>query len=66
MDDGGRHRPTGAWLPGFGYKTNIVRYKMRKDGGFYFRNVTEMILFDVRGKNAGTLRPGRSRTSNTI
>ncbi len=41
---------------------------MRKDGGpdrrcvgFYFRNVTETILFGVRGKNAGTLQPGRSR-----
>lgn len=29
--------------------------------GFYFRNVTEMILFGVRGKNARTLQPGRSQ-----
>src|SRR5262249_27295059 len=49
-----------AW--GFEYKTNIVWHKRRKDGGsdgrgvgFYFRNVTELILFGVRGKNARTL-----------
>ena len=53
---------------GFSYKTNIVWYKVRKDGGpdrrgvgFYFRNVTEVILFGVRGKNARTLKPGRSQ-----
>lgn len=41
---------------GFTYKSNLVWYKTRKDGGpdgrgvgFYFRNVTEMILFGVRG-----------------
>ena len=51
---------------GFTYKTNLIWYKIRKDGGpdrrgvgFYFRNVTEMILFGVRGKNARTLQPGR-------
>ena len=51
---------------GFQYKTNIIWYKVRKDGGpdrrgvgFYFRNVTEMILFGVRGKKARTLGPGR-------
>ncbi len=51
---------------GFTYKTNIIWYKVRKDGGpdrrgvgFYFRNVTEMLLFGVRGKNARTLPPGR-------
>ena len=51
---------------GFQYKTNIVWYKVRKDGGpdrrgvgFYFRNVTEMLLFGVRGSNARTLAPGR-------
>jgi hypothetical protein len=27
--------------------------------GFYFRNVPEVILFGVRGKNARTLAPGR-------
>ena len=55
-----------AW--GFTYKTNIIWYKVRKDGGpdrrgvgFYFRNVTEMILFGVRGKNVRTLQPGRSQ-----
>ena len=53
---------------GFNYKTNIIWYKVRKDGGpdrrgvgFYFRNVTEMILFGIRGKNARTLQPGRSQ-----
>ncbi len=41
---------------GFTYKTNIVWHKVRKDGGpdgrgvgFYFRNVTELILFGARG-----------------
>ena len=41
---------------GFTYKTNLVWYKIRKDGGpdgrgvgFYFRNVTELVLFGVRG-----------------
>jgi len=41
---------------GFTYKTNLVWYKVRRDGGpdgrgvgFYFRNVTEMVLFGVRG-----------------
>ncbi|MFP4310267.1 MAG: MT-A70 family methyltransferase [Desulfococcaceae bacterium] len=55
-----------AW--GFQYKTNLIWYKVRKDGGpdrrgvgFYFRNVTEMILFGVRGKNPRTLQPGRSQ-----
>ncbi len=57
---------------GFTYKTNIVWYKIRKDGGpdrrgvgFYFRNVTELILFATRGKNARTLRPGRSMPNLT-
>ena len=55
-----------AW--GFQYKTNLVWYKIRKDGGpdgrgvgFYFRNVTEVILFGVRGPNARTLQPGRTQ-----
>lgn len=58
---------------GFRYKTNIVWYKVRKDGGpdrrgvgFYFRNVTEMILFGVRGKKARTLGPGRSQANIII
>ena len=53
---------------GFSYKSNLVWYKVRKDGGpdrrgvgFYFRNVTEILLFGVRGKNARTLAPGRSQ-----
>jgi N6-adenosine-specific RNA methylase IME4 len=57
-----------AW--GFQYKTNLVWHKIRKDGGpdgrgvgFYFRNVTEMILFGVRGKNARTLAPGRRQVN---
>mgnify|MGYP006137419191 CR=1 FL=1 len=31
--------------------------------GFYFRNVTEILLFGVRGKNARTLPPGRSQVN---
>jgi len=57
-----------AW--GFKYKTNIVWHKIRKDGGpdgrgvgFYFRNVTELILFGIRGKNARTLGPGRRQVN---
>jgi len=53
---------------GFTYKTNLIWYKIRKDGGpdrrgvgFYFRNVTEMLLFGVRGKGARTLQPGRTQ-----
>jgi N6-adenosine-specific RNA methylase IME4 len=59
-----------AW--GFRYKSNIVWQKIRKDGGpdgrgvgFYFRNVTELLLFGVRGKNVRTLQPGRTQV-NTI
>lgn len=55
---------------GFHYKSNIVWHKIRKDGGsdgrgvgFYFRNVTELILFGVRGKKARTLAPGRSQVN---
>jgi N6-adenosine-specific RNA methylase IME4 len=55
---------------GFQYKSNIVWHKIRKDGGsdgrgvgFYFRNVTELLLFGVRGKNARTLDPGRSQVN---
>lgn len=57
-----------AW--GFQYKTNIVWHKLRKDGGsdgrgvgFYFRNVTELLLFGVRGKGARTLPPGRRQVN---
>jgi N6-adenosine-specific RNA methylase IME4 len=57
-----------AW--GFTYKANIVWHKIRKDGapdgrgvGFYFRNVTELILFGTRGKNARTLAPGRRQVN---
>jgi N6-adenosine-specific RNA methylase IME4 len=54
---------------GFNYKTNIVWYKVRRDGGpdgrgvgFYFRNVTELILFGVRG-SMRTLQPGRRQVN---
>ncbi|MGH8234200.1 MAG: MT-A70 family methyltransferase [Rhodanobacteraceae bacterium] len=57
-----------AW--GFTYKTNIVWHKIRKDGGsdgrgvgFYFRNVSELLLFGVRGKNARTLAAGRRQVN---
>lgn len=57
-----------AW--GFDYKSNIVWHKIRKDGGsdgrgvgFYFRNVTEILLFGIRGKNARTLAPGRRQVN---
>src|SRR5437764_6763165 len=57
-----------AW--GFQYKSNIVWHKLRKDGGsdgrgvgFYFRNVTELVLFGVRGKKARTLAPGRKQVN---
>jgi len=56
-----------AW--GFTYKTNIVWEKVRKDGGpdgrgvgFYFRNVTELLLFGIRG-SMRTLQPGRSQVN---
>jgi len=59
-----------AW--GFTYKTNIVWYKVRKDGGpdgrgvgFYFRNVTELVLFGVKGK-LRTYSPGRSQVNILI
>ncbi len=44
-----------AW--GFCYKSMLIWHKVRKDGGsdgrgvgFYFRNVTEPVLFGVRGR----------------
>jgi N6-adenosine-specific RNA methylase IME4 len=56
-------------LWGFTYKTNIVWYKTRKDGGpdgrgvgFYFRNVTELLLFGIRG-NLRTLNAGRRQVN---
>lgn len=56
-----------AW--GFAYKSNLVWHKIRKDGGpdgrgvgFYFRNVTELILFGVRG-SMRTLPPGRRQVN---
>ena len=57
-----------AW--GYRYISNIVWHKVRKDGGsdgrgvgFYFRNVTELLLFGVRGKDARTLAPGRRQVN---
>lgn len=54
---------------GFTYKTNIIWYKIRKDGGpdgrgvgFYFRNVTELVLFGIKGK-LRTLQPGRTQVN---
>jgi N6-adenosine-specific RNA methylase IME4 len=54
---------------GFAYKTNLVWYKIRKDGGpdgrgvgFYFRNVTELVLFGIRG-GIRTLPPGRRQVN---
>lgn len=54
---------------GFTYKSNVVWYKVRKDGGpdgrgvgFYFRNVTELVLFGVRG-SMRTLQPGRTQVN---
>jgi N6-adenosine-specific RNA methylase IME4 len=56
-----------AW--GFRYVSNIVWAKRRKDGGpdgrgvgFYFRNVTELILFGVRG-SMRTLTPARRQVN---
>jgi N6-adenosine-specific RNA methylase IME4 len=54
---------------GFEYKTMLVWEKIRKDGGpdgrgvgFYFRNVTEPVLFGVRG-SMRTLDPGRTQVN---
>lgn len=59
-----------AW--GFKYKTNLVWLKVRKDGGpdgrgvgFYFRNVTELLLFGVKG-SLRTLAPGRRQVNVLI
>lgn len=56
-----------AW--GFTYKSNIVWHKIKKDGtsdgrgvGFYFRNVTELVLFGIKGRMR-TLQPGRSQVN---
>jgi len=61
-------RVLSAW--GFAYKSNLIWHKIRKDGGpdgrgvgFYFRNVTEILLFGVRGKNARTKAPGRRQVN---
>lgn len=57
-----------AW--GFEYKTNLIWEKVRKDGepdgrgvGFYFRNVTEVLLFGIKGNKNRTLAPARSQVN---
>lgn len=61
-----------AW--GFEYKSNLIWEKVRKDGepdgrgvGFYFRNVTEILLFGVKTKKKSetyrTLAPARSQVN---
>lgn len=54
---------------GFRYVSNLVWAKRRKDGGpdgrgvgFYFRNVTELVLFGVRG-SMRTLDAGRRQVN---
>jgi N6-adenosine-specific RNA methylase IME4 len=56
-----------AW--GFQYKGLLIWHKVRRDGGsdgrgvgFYFRNVTEPVLFGVRGR-LRTLAPGRRQVN---
>lgn len=56
-----------AW--GFTYKTTLTWYKIRRDGGpdgrgvgFYFRNVTEIVLFGVKGRMR-TGPPGRRQVN---
>lgn len=60
-------RVMSAW--GFRYVSNVVWAKRRKDGGpdgrgvgFYFRNVTELLLFGVRG-TMRTLAPARRQVN---
>jgi N6-adenosine-specific RNA methylase IME4 len=60
-------RTLAAW--GFTYKTMLVWHKVRRDGGsdgrgvgFYFRNVTEVVLFGSRG-GLRTLAPGRRQVN---
>lgn len=59
---------------GFTYKTNLIWEKIRKDGepdgrgvGFYYRNVTEILLFGVKTKKKSdtfrTLQAGRSQVN---
>jgi N6-adenosine-specific RNA methylase IME4 len=62
----------GLWVMnqwGFTYKTHLVWEKIREDGGpdgrgvgFYFRNVTELVLFGVRGVMR-TLGAGRRQVN---
>jgi len=61
-------RVLAAW--GFAYRSNLVWHKVRRDGGsdgrgvgFYFRNVTEVLLFGTRGRGVRTLAPGRRQVN---
>lgn len=54
---------------GFTYKANLVWHKVRRDGGsdgrgvgFYFRNVTELVLFGTRGR-LRTFAPARRQVN---
>jgi len=54
---------------GFTYKSNLIWLKVRKDGGpdgrgvgFYFLNVTELVLFGVRG-HMRTRQRGRTQVN---
>ena len=58
---------------GFQYKSNLIWEKVRKDGypdgrgvGFYFRNVTEILLFGVKGDSYRTLADNLSTVKNYV
>lgn len=55
----------------FANRTGKVAPEHRKDGGpdgrgfgFYFRNVTELLLFGVKGRMRSSLRDGARSTSS--
>ncbi|SMH61494.1 MT-A70 [Azospirillum lipoferum] len=54
---------------GFDYKSNLIIHNGKgaaQSGGQkskFFRNVTDMVLFGVRGKGARTLDPGRTQVN---
>ena len=65
-----RAAPVAPEVPARPDKSNLVWHKVRKDGGsdgrgvgFYFRNVTELMLFGVRGRNARTRDAGRRQVN---
>jgi N6-adenosine-specific RNA methylase IME4 len=58
--------PLGPAVQGgkFGCRTDLFQDGEGAIGvGFYFRNVTEILLFGVRGKNVRTLPPGRTQVN---